>query len=716
MAKQKLTAIPSEVPTPERNPKIAHAIAQMQEDMPNALKLNEEARQIALTENDGATLAWCEWIEGFAAYFRGDYSATLDKARHTQEHFNKLNDKVGLCAALRLEGMTLVNQGQYAQAIETLSQSIKTAERINHPKSMADALMHLAIAQENLGKKDEAVTAYFKCFAIYEKLRDKRGYARVANNLAAIYFNIGEYRNALEYLFESLNASEDLGLRHSQAASLANIGTVYGAMGEHATALSYELEALSIYETLGDKRNISVCLNNVGNRYRSLGDFANAIRYHRKGLVVAETIGYQKEHAQAAWNLGIDYATMKDFASAEPYFRTALGITNQIGNKILTVEIQISLASILALKGELTDALIVLEKSDVLAKELGSKKNQLAILTQFKVIYERLSESEKSQQCEAQEQKLKEEIFGEEEKRKTKVVIEKYELEKARRDAKKYGIPTSELTSFQEAIRASVEQKFKTSDPQQAQKKKSIAIHTFGKFEVLLNGHRLSKDDWQRKKVRDVFKYLLIHYQKAVTMEELAEQLWRSDSREVATVLKTTISHLRKALEPTLSAYQPSRYLTTQDHAYKLDFGEEAEIDFIEFKSLLKAAKSESGEAKKEKLQKAAQLYQGYFLNEDAYEDWAAFERESLNENFFTAAIELSAIYQKEEKYQEAISIGRRVLELDRIYEPIYEQLFQVFAKTHQTAEIKKLYEECKSAFNKELGIEPPQRFKQFLR
>ena len=78
--------------------------------------------------------------------------------------------------------------------------------------------------------------------------------------------------------------------------------------------------------------------------------------------------------------------------------------------------------------------------------------------------------------------------------------------------------------------------------------------------------------------------------------------------------------------------------------------------------------------------------------------------------------MELGAIYQKEEKYQEAISIGRRVLEIDRIYEPIYEQLFQVFAKTNQTAELKKLYEECKSAFNKELGIEPPQRFKQFLR
>jgi len=716
MAKQKPKATTNQVPTPERNPKIVHAIAQMQEHMPNALKLNEEARQIALTENDEATLAWCEWIEGFSSYFRGDYSATLDKARQTQQRFNALNDKVGVCAALRLEGMTLVNQGQYVQAIETLSQSIKTAERINHPKSMADALMHLAIAQENLGKKDEAVAAYFKCFAIYEKLRDKRGYARVANNIAAIYFNIGEYRNALEYLFESLNASEDLGLRHSQAASLANIGTVYGAMDEHATALSYELEGLSIYETLGDKRNISVCLNNLGNRYRSLGDYANAIRYHRKGLSVAETIGYQKEHAQAAWNLGIDYATMKDNSSAEPYFQTAIAIANQIGNKILSVEIQIGLANILSSKGELIESLILLEKADGLAKELGSKKNQLAILTQFKVLYERLSESEKSQQFAAREQKLKEEIFGEEEKRKTKAIIEKYELEKARRDAEKYGIPTSELTSFQEAIRVSIEQKFKTSDSQQAQERKLIVIRTFGKFEVLLNGRKLSKEDWQRKKVRDLFKYLLIHYQKAVTTDELAEQLWQSDSREIATALKTTISHLRKALEPSLSAYQPSRYLTTQDHAYLLDFGDAAEIDCVQFKSLLKTAQHESGEGKKKKLESAIQIYQGDFLNEDAYEDWVAFERESLNEKFFSAAMELGAIYQKEEKYQEAISIGRRVLELDRIYEPIYEQLFQLFAKTHQTAELKKLYEECKSAFNKELGIEPPQRFKQFLR
>lgn len=150
---------------------------------------------------------------------------------------------------------------------------------------------------------------------------------------------------------------------------------------------------------------------------------------------------------------------MKDFASAEPYFQTALAIAEQIGNKILTVEIQTGLANILASKGELTNALIVLEKANALAEELGSKKNQLAILTEFKRIYERLGETEKSNVFKEQEQKLKEEIFGEDEKQKTKAVIEKYELEKARRDAEKYGIPTSELTSFQEAIRASVEQK-----------------------------------------------------------------------------------------------------------------------------------------------------------------------------------------------------------------------------------------------------------------
>jgi two-component SAPR family response regulator len=714
--KKKPNTRSDEKSTAELNVRIGHAIARMQEDMQSALALTEEARKQAVLEKDDSALAWCDWIEGFAAYFRAEYSATLNLAHQTKVRFEALDDKLGLCAALRLEGMVLVNQGYYLQAIETLSQSITIAETINHPKSIADALMHLAIAEENLGKKDEAAAAYFRCFALYEQLRDKRGYARVANNLAAIYFNIGEYRNALEYLFESLNASEDLGLRHSQAASLANIGTVYGAMGEHATALGYELEGLSIYETIGDKRNISVCLNNVGNRYRALGDYANAIRYHRKGLATAETIGYQKEHSQAAWNLGVDYASMKDFGSAEPYFQVALAIAEQIGNKILTVEIQTGLASILVSKGDPAAAFVILEKADALAKELGSKKNQLALLTELKRVHEQLGESEKSNAFREQEHKLKEEIFGEEEKRKTKALIEKYELEKARRDAEKYGIPTNELTSFQEAIRISVEQKFMTSGVSQAQEKKPIVIRTFGKFEVMLNGRRLSKEDWQRKKVRDVFKYLLIHYRKAVTNEELAEQLWQSSSREVAAALKTTISHLRKALEPTLSAYQPSRYLTTQDHAYLLDFGDEAEIDFVEFKRLLGAAKRETVDAKKKILKQAVQIYQGHFLNEDAFEDWAAFERESLNETFFSAAMELSAIYQQDEKYQESIALCRRVLEIDRTHEPAYEQLFQLFAKTNQTSEIKKLYEECKAAFNKELSLDLPQRFKLYLR
>jgi LuxR family transcriptional regulator, maltose regulon positive regulatory protein len=264
-------------------------------------------------------------------------------------------------------------------------------------------------------------------------------------------------------------------------------------------------------------------------------------------------------------------------------------------------------------------------------------------------------------------------------------------------------------TTIQNYLRARPDQK--SPKPANA----SILIKTFGVFQIQIGERLLTKDDWQRKKARDVFKYLLIHHKKAVTTEELADALWQTSASDAATAMKTVISQIRKALEPTLSAYQPSAYLKSQDHAYRLEFGSDAEIDFITFKKCLEEAAQKNGDEKRTMLELAIGLYSGEFLKEDSFEEWSTATREQLKDSYLTAVTTLAKLYRDAGERERALRLLNTSLETDRIYEPVLDLLFELLHAEKRTADLRKLYDECLLHYKKELSAKPPEKFRKFL-
>ncbi len=111
--------------------------------------------------------------------------------------------------------------------------------------------------------------------------------------------------------------------------------------------------------------------------------------------------------------------------------------------------------------------------------------------------------------------------------------------------------------------------------------------------------------------------------------------------------------------------------------------------------------------------QAAVELYRGDFLtgftlpDSPDFDDWQYFQVEHYRRLFANALTVLTAAHESRQNYDAAISVTRRRLALDPLYEPAHRQLITFYALTRQTAAALRQYQECQRLLNEEFGVEP---------
>lgn len=121
-----------------------------------------------------------------------------------------------------------------------------------------------------------------------------------------------------------------------------------------------------------------------------------------------------------------------------------------------------------------------------------------------------------------------------------------------------------------------------------------------------------------------------------------------------------------------------------------------------------------------EGLERAASLYKGEFLagfnlNEQAFEEWHAVERERLNR---LAVEALSGLVDRQaaETPEAAIQTARRLLAIDPSQERMHRALMKLLLRQGQRAAALKQYQLCVDWFERELGVEPEEETRQLYR
>ncbi|MEE4195547.1 MAG: BTAD domain-containing putative transcriptional regulator, partial [Anaerolineae bacterium] len=235
---------------------------------------------------------------------------------------------------------------------------------------------------------------------------------------------------------------------------------------------------------------------------------------------------------------------------------------------------------------------------------------------------------------------------------------------------------------------------------------KSLRIHLFGYFEMIIDGRVLSAQEWQSQQTQTIGKILIANRGKVVTSEQLIEILWPDDSFETARRrLHVRISQLRSLLQDKKTLVQ------TVNGGYIYQPDETCWLDVDQFQSYL-----EEGATRQEQshqieaikvLEQARELYRGELLAEDLYAEWTFLQRESLRETFINLLFELSESYAQQGRYRLAIARTRQALAKDPLRETIYVRLMLYHYYAGERDQSLRIFEQCKEMLHTELGVTP---------
>lgn len=240
----------------------------------------------------------------------------------------------------------------------------------------------------------------------------------------------------------------------------------------------------------------------------------------------------------------------------------------------------------------------------------------------------------------------------------------------------------------------------------------TLTIHLLGDFRILTNDKPLTTISADRQQT--LLAYLLLHRHAPQSRQHLAFQLWPdSPEGQARTNLRNLLYSLRQAI-PDADTFIASDNLVVQWRP-----GAPFQLDVAQFEAALAQAGKTNTTTRRLALEAAIAAYTGDLLPGN-YDDWLAPLREELRRRFLDALQRLIDLLTTSSDYRRAIHYSQRCLAQDPLNEPAYVQLMRLHALSGDRAGVRRVYQQCVAALERELEVEPSpatnQAYEQLLR
>jgi Response regulator containing CheY-like receiver and SARP domains len=237
-----------------------------------------------------------------------------------------------------------------------------------------------------------------------------------------------------------------------------------------------------------------------------------------------------------------------------------------------------------------------------------------------------------------------------------------------------------------------------------------LQVLTLGKFEVEgadgpING------EWLEQRPGQLFKYLIAERRRVVASDRIAEALWPEAGREEArNRLRYYVHALRERLEPERAHRSPARFVVARRGAYYFDTSG-VWIDTDEFEREARAGLAAFNQGFLEPaaahLTGAMRLYQGDFLAEDPYAEWALDERERLRELAGRALRAQVSIQVQMENLEAATDHARRLANMEPFDTDVQKLFIDLCLKNGRRSEAFRRYAVLRKRLLTSFGQEP---------
>ncbi|HEX3621550.1 MAG TPA: tetratricopeptide repeat protein [Acidimicrobiales bacterium] len=257
------------------------------------------------------------------AQHQGDYGAARGLYEHSLALRRRLDDRLGVAAALVGLGNLAALQGELRQAGAQFAEAAAIGRDLDQPHVLSAALTNLGWVAHAAGDLGGARALYEEALGVRRTLGDGHGTALILANLGDLCLAGGDLDTASDLHTEGLALRRRLGDRSGVADSVAALGRVALARGDRDAARALHSEGLAERRRVGDRPGMPASLSALAELARLDGDRATAAALLEEALVVATELDDRHCVTLALLHLARLARDGDDPAGAEALYRQA---------------------------------------------------------------------------------------------------------------------------------------------------------------------------------------------------------------------------------------------------------------------------------------------------------------------------------------------------------------------------------------------------------
>lgn len=207
----------------------------------------------------------------------------------------------------------------------------------------------------------------------------------------------------------------------------------------------------------------------------------------------------------------------------------------------------------------------------------------------------------------------------------------------------------------------------------------SLRIRTLGRI-VVESVEGPLDGSWLDQRTGQLLKYLLTERNRFVLADEIGESLWPNADFAIASSVRYYIHALRRKIEPRRGNREPSSFIVSRAGSYRLNL-ELLKVDADEFETLVSAGLALAEidqQGATTSLEQGLALYQGDFLADVPYAEWAMAERHRLHDLACTALRKLTELYLTEDDTAKAMQALERLAKMAPYDESVHRKLMEL--------------------------------------
>jgi DNA-binding SARP family transcriptional activator len=230
----------------------------------------------------------------------------------------------------------------------------------------------------------------------------------------------------------------------------------------------------------------------------------------------------------------------------------------------------------------------------------------------------------------------------------------------------------------------------------------SLQIQLLGNFRVRCND-ALVKISSQR--LQDFLVYLLLHRGNPQNRHQLSSLFWPESSDAQA---QTNLRNLLYVLRKEFSAVDD--FLTTDSQCIAWSQNSALSLDVEKFELLTLQARDLENSHDSGRLESILENSIGTYKGDlvpSCYADWIVPHRSRLLQLYLRSFERLISVKEMQSKYQEAIDVAHRLLDVDPLNEENYRNLIRINSLIGNRAAAVRIYYDCVETMQRELNVEP---------